>query len=212
MNKMDLVDWSEERFIEIRDQFEEFLPRLDMPRTSSSFPSARSTATMSCDSRRRRRGIQGPTLLGPSRDEFTSAATGTLSEFPAAGAVGQSPEQSARIQRCTISAASAARSPAAWSESASRSWSCPAGFTSTVKEIWTYDGSLAGGFLSAVRHAGASSTISMSSRGDMIVGPDDLPGASTDLHAKICWMHPRPLQRGQKVSSSSTRRKPCRPW
>ena len=30
VNKMDLVDWSEERFLEIRDQFEEFLPRLDM--------------------------------------------------------------------------------------------------------------------------------------------------------------------------------------
>src|SRR6184192_1335816 len=30
VNKMDLVDWSEERFWEIRDQFEEFLPRLDI--------------------------------------------------------------------------------------------------------------------------------------------------------------------------------------
>ena len=30
INKMDLVGYSEERFMEIRDQFEEFLPRLDM--------------------------------------------------------------------------------------------------------------------------------------------------------------------------------------
>jgi len=30
VSKMDLVDWSEERFIEIRRQFEEFLPRLNM--------------------------------------------------------------------------------------------------------------------------------------------------------------------------------------
>src|SRR5512136_2200459 len=30
VNKMDLVDWREERFIEICDEFEEFLPRLDM--------------------------------------------------------------------------------------------------------------------------------------------------------------------------------------
>src|SRR3989442_4671458 len=30
VNKMDLVNWSEERFLEIRDQFEEFLPRLDI--------------------------------------------------------------------------------------------------------------------------------------------------------------------------------------
>ncbi|MCX6891479.1 MAG: GTP-binding protein, partial [Verrucomicrobia bacterium] len=30
VNKMDLMGWSEERFIEIRDQFEEFLPRLEV--------------------------------------------------------------------------------------------------------------------------------------------------------------------------------------
>src|SRR5438093_3969988 len=30
VNKMDLVDWSEERFEEIREQFQAFLPRLDM--------------------------------------------------------------------------------------------------------------------------------------------------------------------------------------
>src|SRR5437588_9191261 len=30
INKMDLVNWSEERFLEIREEFESFLPRLDM--------------------------------------------------------------------------------------------------------------------------------------------------------------------------------------
>jgi sulfate adenylyltransferase subunit 1 len=36
------------------------------------------------------------------------------------------------------------------------------------------------------------------SRGDMIVGMENLPGAGTDLHAKVCWMNPRPLQAGKK--------------
>src|SRR5438876_10453622 len=30
VNKMDLVNWSEERFLEIREAFEQFLPRLDI--------------------------------------------------------------------------------------------------------------------------------------------------------------------------------------
>src|SRR5881392_102233 len=30
VNKMDLVDWSEERFLEIREEFESFLPRLEI--------------------------------------------------------------------------------------------------------------------------------------------------------------------------------------
>jgi hypothetical protein len=36
------------------------------------------------------------------------------------------------------------------------------------------------------------------SRGDMIVGLEFLPGASTELQARVCWMHPRALQRGKK--------------
>ena len=32
----------------------------------------------------------------------------------------------------------------------------------------------------------------------MIVGMDRLPGGATELEAKICWMHPRALQRGKK--------------
>jgi bifunctional enzyme CysN/CysC/sulfate adenylyltransferase subunit 1 len=36
------------------------------------------------------------------------------------------------------------------------------------------------------------------SRGDMIVGLDSLPGMSNDLLAKVCWMNPRPLQKGRK--------------
>jgi len=36
------------------------------------------------------------------------------------------------------------------------------------------------------------------SRGDMIVGLENLPGQSSDLHAHVCWMNKRPLQAGKK--------------
>ena len=36
------------------------------------------------------------------------------------------------------------------------------------------------------------------SRGDMMVGVENLPGRSADLHAQVCWMHSRPLQPGKK--------------
>ena len=32
----------------------------------------------------------------------------------------------------------------------------------------------------------------------MIVGLENLPGRSSELHAQVCWMHPRPLQAGKK--------------
>jgi len=32
----------------------------------------------------------------------------------------------------------------------------------------------------------------------MIIGLDNPAGTGTDLHAKVCWMHSRPLERGRK--------------
>ncbi|MEI9961226.1 MAG: GTP-binding protein [Limisphaerales bacterium] len=53
VNKMDLVDWKQERFQEIRDEIEDFLPKLD-----NLFPSARSTATTSWTPRNSRLGMK----------------------------------------------------------------------------------------------------------------------------------------------------------
>jgi bifunctional enzyme CysN/CysC/sulfate adenylyltransferase subunit 1 len=36
------------------------------------------------------------------------------------------------------------------------------------------------------------------SRGDLLAGLETPPGAATELRAKVCWMHPRPLQPGRK--------------
>jgi bifunctional enzyme CysN/CysC/sulfate adenylyltransferase subunit 1 len=73
----------------------------------------------------------------------------------------------------------------------------PSGLKSTVKEIWTYDGTRSEAFCPQ------SVTIQLAddldiSRGDMLVGLDNLPGMATEMTAKVCWMHPRPLQRGRK--------------
>jgi bifunctional enzyme CysN/CysC/sulfate adenylyltransferase subunit 1 len=36
------------------------------------------------------------------------------------------------------------------------------------------------------------------SRGDMLIGTEALPGMSAELQARVCWMHPKPLQAGRK--------------
>jgi bifunctional enzyme CysN/CysC/sulfate adenylyltransferase subunit 1 len=68
---------------------------------------------------------------------------------------------------------------------------------SRVKEIRTYEGSTVEAF------SPQSVTICLEddidiSRGDMLVGFENLPGLNSDLHAKICWMHPKPLLQGKK--------------
>ena len=51
--------------------------------------------------------------------------------------------------------------------------------------------------MSAIGDGGFEEEIDIS-RGDMLVGMDALPGMSTELQARVCWMHPKALQPGRK--------------
>ncbi|MGH7991090.1 MAG: elongation factor 1-alpha C-terminal domain-related protein, partial [Limisphaerales bacterium] len=73
----------------------------------------------------------------------------------------------------------------------------PAGLKTTVRDIWTFDGSLAEAFCPQSMTLCLTDDIDIS-RGDMIVDVENLPGMSADLHARICWMHSRPLQANKK--------------
>ena len=73
----------------------------------------------------------------------------------------------------------------------------PAGIKTMVKDIWTYDGPFAEAFCPQSVTLCLRHDIDVS-RGDMIVGMDNLPGRSADLHGRVCWMHQRPLQAGKK--------------
>lgn len=73
----------------------------------------------------------------------------------------------------------------------------PAGLRTTVKDIWTRDGSLAEAFCPQSVTLCLADDIDVS-RGDMIIGLENLPGSSSELTARLCWMHSRPLQPGKK--------------
>jgi len=73
----------------------------------------------------------------------------------------------------------------------------PGCIKTTVKDIWTYDGLLAEAFCPQSVTLCLEHDIDIS-RGDMIVGLENLPGRSAELSARVCWMHPRPLQAGKK--------------
>src|SRR6267142_2046517 len=73
----------------------------------------------------------------------------------------------------------------------------PAGIKTAVKDIWTLDGSLREAFCPQSVTLCLEHDIDIS-RGDMIVGLENLPGRSADLHARICWMHPKPVAAGKK--------------
>jgi sulfate adenylyltransferase subunit 1 len=73
----------------------------------------------------------------------------------------------------------------------------PSGFSSTIERIETFDGDL------EEAHAPQSVTLHLAdeidvSRGDMIVRSDSQPYVSQDLEADMCWMDTKPLRPGNR--------------
>ena len=194
VNKMDLVDWSEERFIEIRDQFEEFLPRLDM-KDVKFVPVSALNGDNVVDPSAHTPWYPGPTLLG-HLEGVHIGSDWNLNDFrlPVQWVNRPNNPQNPGLHDFRGFSGQIAGGIVRVGQQV---MVLPSGFSSTVKEIWTLDGPLQEAFCPQSVTLVLEHDIDVS-RGDIIVDPNDLPGASTELHAKVCWMHPRPLQRGKK--------------
>jgi bifunctional enzyme CysN/CysC/sulfate adenylyltransferase subunit 1 len=194
INKMDLVDWNEERFLEIKNQFEEFLPRLDI-KDVKFIPVSALKGDNIVTASEHTPWYPGPTLLGHLETvHIASDWNLTNFRFPVQwvnrpnnptdhslhdfrGLSGQIAGGIVRVgQKVMV---------------------LPSGFSSTIKQIWTLNG--------AVEEAFSPQSVTLVlehdldiSRGDVIVDAADLPGSSSDFHAKICWMNPRPLTPGKQ--------------
>ncbi len=194
VNKMDLVGWSEARFQEIRDEFESFLPLLDI-KDVKFIPMSALDGDNVVEPSRNTPWYVGPTLLGHLETVHIASdwnlhglrfpvqwvnrpndpTNPALHDFR--GLSGQIASGIVKVgQRVMV---------------------LPSGVKSTVKQIWTLDGPLEEAFCPQSVTLQLEHDLDVS-RGDMIVGLDSLPGMSSDLQAKVCWMNPRPLQRGKK--------------
>jgi len=194
VNKMDLVDWSEERFTEIRMQFEEFLPRLDM-KDVTFIPVSALNGDNVVDPSPHTPWYHGPTLLG-HLETVHIGSDWNLTDF-----------------RLPVQWVNRPNNPTDQSLHDFRGLSgqigggivrvgqkvmaLPSGFSSTVKEIHTPEGPKEEAFCPQSITLVLEHDIDIS-RGDVIVDPEDLPGSGTDLHARICWMHSKSLQSGRK--------------
>jgi len=194
VNKMDLVGWSEARFLEIRAQFEEFLPRLAI-KDVKFIPLSALNGDNVVEPSPHTPWYVGPTLLG-HLESVHIASDWNLNGFrfpvqwvnrpnnPTNPALHDFRGFSGQIAGGIV-------------RTGQKVIALPAGIATTVKQIWTYDGPVAEAFCPQSVTLVLEHDIDIS-RGSMLIGLDDLPGASTDLHAEICWMHPRALQAGKK--------------
>jgi bifunctional enzyme CysN/CysC/sulfate adenylyltransferase subunit 1 len=201
VNKMDLVEWKQERFQEIRDEIEGFLPKLDVFRDVKFIPLSALNGDNVVDGSAHTPWYEGPTLLR-HLENVHIASDWNMSAF-----------------RFPVQWVNRPNHPTDKSLHDFRGLSgmiasgilrkgqqvivLPAGIKTTVKDIWTYDGSLAEAFCPQSVTICLEHDIDVS-RGDMLVGPESLPGQESDLSARVCWMHPRPLQTGKKYLMKHT--------
>ena len=195
VNKMDLVGWSEERFTEIRDEIEAFLPRLGVVKDVKFIPISALEGDNVVDLSTKSPWYEGPSLLS-HLETVHIASDWDLSAFrmpiqwvnrpnnPTDEKLHDFRGLSGQIARGVIKAGE-------------QVILLPSGIKTTVKEIWTYDG--------VVDEAFSPQSVTLclaqdvdASRGDMLIGLDNLPGMGSELRAHVCWMNRRPLQKGKK--------------
>jgi len=195
VNKMDLVDWSEDRFWEIRDAIEDFLPKLHVFKDVKFVPISALNGDNVVEPSPHTPWYEGPTLLR-HLEAVHIASDWSLQAF--------------RFPVQWVNRPNNPRDPALHDfrglsgqiaggivRVGQKLLVLPSGQRATVKAIPTHDGPLNEAFCPQSVTLVLEEDLDIS-RGDMLVSANPLPGLSADLHAKVCWMHPRPLQRGRK--------------
>jgi len=195
VNKMDLVDWSEERYQEIRDEMEDFLPKLDVFRDVKFIPLSALNGDNVVEPSPQMPWFEGPTLLAHLETvHIASDWNLNVFRFPVQWVNRpNNPRDSALHDFRGLSGQIASGIVRRGQTVAI----LPVGIKSTVKDIWTYGGSLEQAFCPQSVTLCLEHDIDVS-RGDIIVGLENLPGMSADLQARVCWMHQRPLRASAK--------------
>ena len=195
VNKMDLVDWSEERFREIREGIEAFLPKLNLFKDVKFIPISALEGDNVVTFSDRTPWYEGPTLLGHI-ESVHIASDWNLNglRFPVQWVNRpNNPTDSALHDFRGLSGQIAGGIVKVGQEVLV----LPSGQKSRIQEIWTYDGPLEEAFCPQSVTLRLEDDLDIS-RGDTIVGLDPLPGHSAELAGRVCWMNPRPLTAGKK--------------
>jgi bifunctional enzyme CysN/CysC/sulfate adenylyltransferase subunit 1 len=195
VNKMDLVDWQEERFLEIRDEIEDFLPKLGAFRDVKFIPMSALNGDNVVELSQKTPWYDGPSLLGHLETvHIASDRNLTTLRFPVQWVNRpNNPTDPALHDFRGLSGQIASGVVRKGQEVVV----LPAGIKSRVANIWSYDRTLDEAFCPQSVTICLEHDIDIS-RGDMLVGRENPPGRSAELQAQVCWMHARPLQPGKK--------------
>lgn len=197
INKMDLVDYKEEVFENIKKEFENFAAKLDIP-DIHYIPISALCGDNVVEKSENMPWYQGGTLLYTLENVHIGSDYNHIdSRFPVQYVIRPQSEQYHDYRGY------AGRVEGGIFRPGDEVIALPSGFSTRIKSIDTMDGTVDEAF------APMSVTFTLEddidiSRGDMIVKPTNQPQVAQDIELMICWLHETPLAPGAKYTLKHT--------
>ena len=200
VNKMDLVDYSEETFNEVRDEFRDFAMRLDVP-DLSFIPVSALVGDNVVEKSDKMDWYDGPSLLSHLETLHTASDRNMVDvRFPVQYVIRPMSEEHHDYRGYAGSVAGGVMKPG------DDVVVLPSGFESKIKSIDTFEGPVDEAFSPMAVTVRLEDEIDIS-RGDMICRPNNQPVVSQDIDAMVCWMdETQPLSPRKKYSIKHTTR------
>lgn len=197
INKMDLVDYNQAAFEKIKEQFEDFSAKLDVP-DIHYIPISALKGDNVVDKSERMAWYNGGTLLYTLENVHISSDMNHIdSRFPVQWVIRPHSDKfhdyrgfSGRIEGGVF-------------KPGDEIMALPSGFTSTIKSIHNHTEEISEAFSPMSVSMTLNDEIDIS-RGDMIVKPTNQPETGQDIEMMVCWMSPKTLQLGGKYSIKHT--------
>ena len=200
VNKMDLVDYSEDRFEEIKAEFREFARKLDVA-DLTFIPISALHGDNVVHRSEQMSWYEGSSLLHHLEQVHIASDRNLIdSRFPVQYVIRPHGAEHHDYRGYSGRVAGGVFKPG------DEVMVLPSGFTTRVQQIDTFDGPLAEAF------NGVSCTILLEdeidiSRGDMLCRPNNHPTVGQDIEAMVCWMSDQTsLSQGQKLGIKHTTR------
>jgi bifunctional enzyme CysN/CysC len=199
VNKMDLVDWDQARFEEIREEFTAFASRLDVA-DLTFIPVSALRGDNVVDRSASMPWYQGTPLLHHLEEVYTASDRNLIDcRFPVQWVIRPRSDEHHDYRGYGGTVAGGVFKPG------DEVVVLPSGFTTTIVAIDGPSGPVDEAYpsMSVVMRLADDLDVS---RGDMICRPHNQPTVGQDLDATVCWMVDRPLASGNKYTLKQTTR------
>ena len=181
VNKMDLIDWDEERFNWIRDEFHAFAARLDIHDVTTIPMSALNGDNVVTKSDKAP-WYDGPPLLSHLEDVYIAGDRNLVDvRFPVQYVIRPQTREHADHRSYAGTVASGIMRPG------DEVVVLPSGKTSRITEIMGPNGAVPEAFPPMAVSVSLADDIDIS-RGDMLARPQNQPVSTTEFDATVCWM------------------------